>query len=106
MASPDDAPEPYYIAYIDEAGDPGLDKVRPLDPGGASEWMTLGAVVVRARAEPKVVDWVRRIRHEIRETQGPDLHFRRLSDQRKQRVCEMVSELGLRASPCFRTSRT
>ena len=56
MASPDDAPEPYYIAYIDEAGDPGLDKVRPLDPGGASEWMTLGAVVVCAEPSPR--SWI------------------------------------------------
>ena len=55
MSLPDDPPEPYYIVYIDEAGDPGLAKVRPLDPNGASEWLTLGAVVIRARVEDKVV---------------------------------------------------
>jgi Protein of unknown function (DUF3800) len=89
-------PEPYYIAYIDEAGDPGLTKVRPFDLDGASEWLTLGAVVIRSRVEPQVVEWVRSIRSNIKDTQGPDLHFRTLSDHRKQRVCEMVSEMALR----------
>lgn len=37
-----------YIAYIDEAGDPGLNKVRPIDANGASEWLILSAVVIKA----------------------------------------------------------
>jgi hypothetical protein len=76
MASPDDTPEPYYIAFIDEAGDPGLTRVRPRDPNGSSEWLVLGATVIRAETEPHVVEWVRTIRKEIRATQGPDRHFR------------------------------
>ena len=95
--TPPDAPEPFYIVYIDEAGDPGLSKVRPLDPDGASEWMTLGAVVIRARFETHAVEWVRSIREDIKQTQGSDLHFRSLSDHRKTRVAELVSELPLRA---------
>ena len=31
-------PSPYYIAFIDEAGDPGLNTVRPIDEVGGSEW--------------------------------------------------------------------
>ena len=38
-----------YIAYIDEAGDPGLNRVRPIDENGASEWLVLSAVVMRAK---------------------------------------------------------
>lgn len=71
-------------------------KVRPIDPDGASEWMILGAVVIRARLEPDVVAWVRHIRATIKDTQGPDLHFRTLSDHRRNRVAEMVAELPLR----------
>lgn len=96
MASRISDPEHHYIAYIDEAGDPGLTKVRPKDPSGASEWLTLGAIVVKARVEPKLVSWVRDIRYDIKETQGPDLHFRKLSDHRKQRVCELASTLPIR----------
>jgi hypothetical protein len=32
-----DVPLPYYMAFIDEAGDPGLNTVRPIDPNGGSE---------------------------------------------------------------------
>jgi hypothetical protein len=42
-----------YIAYVDEAGDPGLNKVRPIDENGASEWLVLSAVVMKAKREPK-----------------------------------------------------
>ncbi|MGD0565271.1 MAG: DUF3800 domain-containing protein [Roseiarcus sp.] len=75
-----------YIAYIDESGDPGLTKVRPIDPGGASEWLTLGAVVIQAEFELKIVGWVRSLRDTIRDNQGPALHFRTLSDERKRLV--------------------
>src|SRR5215211_7450836 len=47
--------EPYYIAYIDEAGDPGLTRVRPQDPNGSSEWLVLGAT-----AWPEQKDYVAR----------------------------------------------
>jgi len=51
--SPD---KPYrYIAYIDESGDFGLRNVPPVDRGGASEWMVLSAVAIRADTEPKIV---------------------------------------------------
>jgi len=54
-----------YILYIDEAGDDGLEKVKPLDSNGASEWLCIGAVLVRAINEIKVVDWVKDIRADI-----------------------------------------
>jgi hypothetical protein len=34
-------PEYHYVAYVDESGDPGLDTVKPIDPGGASEWLVV-----------------------------------------------------------------
>ena len=73
-----------YLAFIDEAGDPGLHKVKPRDPDGASEWMTLGAVIINASDEDNVVQWVKDIRAQVRDNQGPALHFRNLSDERKR----------------------
>ncbi|MEO9298988.1 DUF3800 domain-containing protein [Devosia alba] len=89
--------EPEYIVYIDEAGEPGLHKVRPDDPDGSSEWLTLGAVLVRAKREPEIVDWVKHLRTTIGATQGPELHFRNLSDTRKVQACAAMSALPLRA---------
>jgi len=37
-------PNPQFVVFIDEAGDPGLSPRRPIDPSGSSEWLTIGGV--------------------------------------------------------------
>ncbi|PTD18271.1 DUF3800 domain-containing protein [Sphingomonas fennica] len=86
-----------YIAYIDEAGDPGLTKVRPIDENGASEWLILSAVVMKAQREANVVDWIDKIRTDIGVTQRRFLHFRDLSPTRKMAVSNAIAGLPLRA---------
>lgn len=85
-----------YVAYIDEAGETGLAKVRPIDENGSSEWFVLSAVVMRAKWEPDVVGWVRDIRDSIGVKQRPDLHYRTLSPTRKVAVAARVAQLPLR----------
>lgn len=88
--------DPYeYILYIDEAGDDGLKRVRPVDPSGASEWLVISGVLVRKNNENAVVHWVRDIRADVDATQGPALHFRNLSPTKKRRVCELLTEKEL-----------
>jgi hypothetical protein len=59
----EDAQLPYaYVAYIDDAGDDGLRKVRPIEPDGASELLVQSAVVVAAQREAEVLPWLREIR--------------------------------------------
>lgn len=84
MTSGGEAPEPYFIAYIDEAGDPGVNKVAPIDANGASEWFTVGCTVVRATTEPNLVDVVRSAKAAVYSTQSPDLHFRTLVEHKKK----------------------
>ena len=36
-----------YVLFVDESGDDGYSKVWPIDPRGASEWLVLGAVLVK-----------------------------------------------------------
>ncbi len=91
-------PDIRYIAYIDEAGDPGLNKIRPIDPDGASEWLSIGAILIQAYREREIVPWVQSIRQTIEARQRPDLHFRDLSPSKKARVCTEVADLPLR---CF-----
>jgi hypothetical protein len=45
------APPIGYIAYIDEAGDDGLQQVKPSDPGAASEWLVLSCLLIKASRE-------------------------------------------------------
>jgi hypothetical protein len=50
-------PPPYhYIANIDEAGDPGIRRVRPKDNPGASEWLVLGCSLIEAKSQSDQVD--------------------------------------------------
>lgn len=86
-----------YVAYIDEAGDPGLKRVRPIDENGASEWLVLSAVVMRASREPHVVTWVQDIIAELGITQRNDLHYRTLSPTRKVAAGNRIATLPLRA---------
>lgn len=86
-----------YIAYIDEAGDPGLKRVRPMDENGASEWLVLSAVVMKATREPHVLDWVQAIISDLGITQRNDLHYRTLSPTRKLSAGMQIAERPLRA---------
>jgi|HubBroStandDraft_2_1064218.scaffolds.fasta_scaffold77796_2 hypothetical protein len=85
-----------YIAYIDEAGDPGLKTVRPVNPGGASEWLSIGAVLVQVERARDTVAWVKSIRDAIGATRGPALHFRTLDADRRLQACAELAALPVR----------
>ena len=86
-------PDPYeYVLYVDEAGDDGLKRVRPVDPIGASEWLCIGGVLVRRSNEALVPERVRDIRRQIGQRQGPVLHYRKLANPRKLAACRALVE--------------
>lgn len=87
----------YYIAYIDEAGDPGLKTIRPLDEDGSSEWLILSAVVMRAKWEPDVPDWLHATKRGIGVDVRGALHFRKLSPSRRLAVAEALAKRPVRA---------
>ncbi|MCK1709873.1 MULTISPECIES: DUF3800 domain-containing protein [unclassified Bradyrhizobium] len=88
-------PDPYYVAFIDEAGDTGLKTVRPIDPVGATEWLCLGAVVLRAKYEPEVTNWVQAILSKAG-CKRTDLHYRHLSAPQKRIALGEMAQLPLR----------
>lgn len=85
-----------FVAYIDEAGDPGIRGVQPVDPNGASEWFTVSAVVVRAENDLKSVEWVRQVRTDLKLNQGPQLHYKTLNPSRRFAVCQRLAEFDCR----------
>lgn len=89
-----------YVAYIDEAGDYGIRKVKPADINGSSEWFIMSAVVIDAAKERQVVDWIDQITEDARtiQRQMKVLHFKNLLPATKTMVCESVAKLPLR---CF-----
>lgn len=91
-------PEYDYVAYVDEAGDPGLKRLRPHVPKGSSEWFVLSAVVVSKAHEMPIRDWVAAMIEATGRTQRSDIHFRALHEGHKALVCQM---LGARHVRCF-----
>lgn len=90
-------PPPFdYIAHIDEAGDPGIRRVRPIDNPGASEWLVLGCSLIQATRHDEQTAWVRNILDSVGLTQNQVLHFRDLADWRKPLVCQATARLPVR----------
>jgi len=91
-------PDYDYVAYVDEAGDPGLKGLRPDNPTGSSEWFVLSAIVISRRHEMAVRDWVPAMIAATGRHQRKDLHFRDLHDGHKNLVCTMLANYPVR---CF-----
>lgn len=88
---------PYdYVLFIDEAGDDGLARVKPIDADGASEWLVLSGVLVRAEDEGRTRVWLDQIRRDINALQSPVLHFKKLSPTKRVRAASMLGELPVR----------
>ena len=90
------APPLGYVAYIDEAGDDGIRKVAPIDPGGASEWFVLGAFVVPISEDAFVQKWLNEALARLQSRQRTDIHFAKLDDGRKEVVCNYLQSLNFR----------
>lgn len=90
--------DPYdYVLFIDEAGDDGLARVKPIDPDGSSEWLVVAGLLVRADNEGTCREWLETIRADIRAHQSGTLHFRKLSPAKQHRAAMMLSEHPIRA---------
>lgn len=87
-----------YVAYIDEAGDPGLKRVKGIDHNGASEWLVLGAVLMRRVHEKDAHGWVQNITKDFQGHQRFGIHFTNLNPAKKLLACQGVAKLPLR---CF-----
>jgi hypothetical protein len=90
------SPEYSYVAYIDEAGDPGLRRVRPRSPTGASEWFIVSAALIPADKEAEAASWTADIMGAMNSPQMQDLHFAKLTDNRKALACTMLAERHVR----------
>lgn len=93
-----DPPEYRYVAYIDEAGDPGVKKVKPVDKPGSSEWLMVSAVVMAASREAEVDNWGANLLRSMESRQMREVHFAKLSPYRKLVACKHLADLPVR---CF-----
>jgi hypothetical protein len=82
-----------YIAYIDEAGDDGIKKIRSETENGSSEWLVISAVVIHAENEPRLIPWLKdTIARQRRGHQIRHLHFYKLDHAGKVAACRSLAE--------------
>ena len=96
MSSGITKPGYHYVAYVDESGDPGLKRIRPLDPTDSSEWLIVAGVVIDASREHKVPSWIKNALIALKSRQLKDIHFAKLNDTRRVIMCDQVASHPLR----------
>lgn len=89
-------PEYDYVCYIDEAGDPGLKKVKPRTPNGASEWFIIAGALVPKEYEDEIANWLYEMKSSLINSRLSELHFAKLNDQNKQICCSILSKKQVR----------
>ena len=89
-------PEVSYIAYIDEAGDADLRNIRTRTIPGASEWLVMSAVLVRASRESEVNGWGRQMLASLDQPQAKQLHFRDIPLHKRKSVVRQLATSDVR----------
>lgn len=89
-----------FNVYIDESGDDGMTKFRNAgDGGGASNWLAVGACVVRSSRDLELVALRDRIRQECRPRSSKrEIHFKDFNHNQKRRACQIIAGQPLRFS--------
>lgn len=85
-----------YIAYIDEAGDDGLQAVKPLSKPGSSEWLILAAVVARKSFEAEVDSWSTALTSKFKNHQRIGVHFADLNPSKRLVACQSLLDLPVK----------
>lgn len=88
---------PAYVAYIDEAGDDGLNTVRPIDANGGCEWLMLSAILIDIGREQEADAWLSEILNDLPRYRLKHLHFKHCNTIQGRIVCEKIAALPLRA---------
>lgn len=87
-----------FLAFIDEAGDDGLDKFKvPGVRGGASHWLVISACLFRQTYHLDAVKWRDDIAHKFVNKKSRNLHFMDLNHGQRIVAAQSIGLLPLRA---------
>lgn len=89
-------PDYEFIAFIDEAGDPSLKRVRPIDEKGGTEWMVISAVLVSRDHEQDLDTWLQETATRISDPGAKVLKFTKRTPEQRLVICKHMAELPMR----------
>lgn len=72
---------PGFTLFVDESGDEGTEKVRPLDEDGASEYFVMAGLLIRTSRIPELNRMMESLRTELGLATDEEIHYRDLSDE-------------------------
>ncbi|MGJ4955097.1 DUF3800 domain-containing protein [Bradyrhizobium sp. HKCCYLRH2015] len=81
-----------FYLFIDEAGDEGLDRIRPTDRNGASEYFVLCGVLVRTEKYRELIESFNKAKQAIGLTASDEVHFRDLDENQKLVLLRSLSQ--------------
>lgn len=84
-----------FIAYIDEAGDTGLENVKPNNSpsgAGATEWLVLSCLLVSGENDRNCLPWLREIKSKFKNVNSEFLHYKDLIPAKKTIACQIINE--------------
>lgn len=82
----------HYTLFIDEAGDDKVERLKPDEPYGNSEWLCLGGYLIRAEAERDLASRRDTILQAIGQKPGGTLHFRNLKHWNREKAAKALAD--------------
>lgn len=82
-----------FYLFVDEAGDEGLDRIRPTYADGSSEYFVLCGILVRFSKYAELVQSFNRIKSRIGMASSDQIHFRDLNEEQKLIVISSLADL-------------
>jgi len=86
-----------YYLFVDEAGDPGLNKVASINSSGSSEWFMMSGVLVSREARLSIRSWTTSLESILRLKPQQKIHFAKLNARQKLQCAEFVAKLPVLA---------
>lgn len=99
------------FVYIDESGDDGIRKFRDytkkIDGGGASHFLVLSALIVKASEEKNIPSWRNQIMNNVsQKRERQNLHFCDLRHEQKVSVANTLARLPVKAISVISNKKT
>ena len=95
-----------HVVYIDEAGDEGFGKLKTQTSSGQSQWLLVGATIVRGKNDPHQPTWRDGILARFLRRKRRDLHFRDLNHDQKVVTSQVIGQLPIHTCVTFSNKAT
>lgn len=89
-----------YTLFIDEAGDDKVERLKPDNPNGNSEWLCLAGYLIKADAESDLDRRRDEILNAIGGASGGVLHFQKLNSANRAKAVQMLASKA-NVARCF-----